>query len=152
MIASDNGGTIVNISSVLGHFGAANLTDYCAAKAGLSSFHRALSAELRVAGHHAHVKTLLVEPGQLSTPLFHGVKTPNAFLAPVVEPVDVCNGIVRAVDAGKSGHLAFPFYAGWVGWFGVLPASVQLLARRMAGVDTAMQTFVGRREVEKPKL
>ncbi|KAA8574904.1 hypothetical protein EYC84_004142 [Monilinia fructicola] len=122
-------GTIVTMSSVLGHLGAAQLSDYSASKAG---------------------------PGQLSTPLFSGTVTPNSFFAPVLEPVDVAKEIIATIDKGSSAVLAMPLYARWVGWMGVFPVGVQAIARRISGIDRAMKTFKGRgnggedeREVEK---
>ncbi|TQS31870.1 hypothetical protein Golomagni_07835, partial [Golovinomyces magnicellulatus] len=43
IVRGGRGGTIVNISSVIGHLGAAQLTDYAAAKAGISALHRSLT-------------------------------------------------------------------------------------------------------------
>ncbi|KAJ4134652.1 hypothetical protein NW768_004248 [Fusarium equiseti] len=142
IIRSGNGGTIVNISSVIGTVGAAQLTDYAAAKAGLTALHRSLTAELRES--HPEIRTVLVTPGQVSTPLFYGVQTPNSFIAPVVEPVDVTKEIVAAIDSGKGATVAMPLYARWVDWFNVLPVGVQTMARWAAGVDRGMRTFVGR--------
>ncbi|TDZ37883.1 Short-chain dehydrogenase/reductase family 16C member 6 [Colletotrichum spinosum] len=144
MIRGGNGGTIVTMSSVLGHLGAASLSDYAAAKAGVTALHKSLTAELRQS--HPEIRTILVEPGQLSTPLFYGVQTPHAFLAPVVEPVDVCKEVIVAIDAGRSAHVAMPLYARWIHWYNVLPAAVQQVARRVAGVDTSMKTFIGRQD------
>ncbi|GKT47055.1 protein dhs-3 [Colletotrichum spaethianum] len=131
MIRGGNGGTVVTMSSVLGHLGAASLTDYAAAKAGVTALHKSLAAEL--AASHPEIRTILVEPGQLSTPLFYG-------------PVDVCKEVIAAIDAGRSAHVAMPLYARWIHWYNVLPAAVQQIARRMARVDTSMQTFIGRQE------
>ncbi|KAJ4261489.1 hypothetical protein NW762_006914 [Fusarium torreyae] len=142
IIRSGNGGTIVNISSVIGTVGAAQLTDYAAAKAGLTALHRSLTAELRES--HPEIRTVLVTPGQVSTPLFYGVQTPNSFIAPVVEPVDVAKEIVSAIDSGKGATVAMPLYARWVDWLNVLPVGVQTIARWAAGVDRGMKTFVGR--------
>ncbi|UPK98161.1 hypothetical protein LCI18_009096 [Fusarium solani-melongenae] len=143
IIRGGNGGTIVNISSVIGTVGAAQLTDYAAAKAGITAMHRSLTAELRES--HPEIRTVLVTPGQLSTPLFYGVQTPNSFLAPVVEPVDVTKEIVAAIDNGRGVTVGMPFYARWIDWFNVLPVGVQVIARWVAGVDSGMKTFVGRR-------
>ncbi|KAL1884379.1 hypothetical protein VTK73DRAFT_73 [Phialemonium thermophilum] len=140
---SERGGTIVTMSSVIGHVGAAQLTDYAAAKAGVTALHKSLTAELRES--HPQIRTILVTPGQLSTPLFYGVQTPNAFLAPVVEPVDVAKEIIAAVDSGRGGILGMPLYARWIDWFNVLPAGVQVVVRRLSGVDEGMKTFIGRR-------
>ncbi|EEU44183.1 uncharacterized protein NECHADRAFT_30441 [Fusarium vanettenii 77-13-4] len=142
IIRGGNGGTIVNISSVIGTVGAAQLTDYAAAKAGITAMHRSLTAELRES--HPEIRTVLVTPGQLSTPLFYGVQTPNSFIAPVVEPVDVTKEIVAAIDNGRGATVGMPFYARWIDWFNVLPVGVQVIARWVAGVDSGMKTFVGR--------
>ncbi|KAJ6141382.1 hypothetical protein N7470_009772 [Penicillium chermesinum] len=92
----DNGGTIVTISSVLGQTTPAGLSDYSASKAGLSALHRTLEAELR---ENDRIKMLLVEVGQMATPLFDWIKTPNRFLAPNLEPVEVAREIVATVLA-----------------------------------------------------
>lgn len=142
IIRGGNGGTIVNISSVIGTVGAAQLTDYAAAKAGISALHRSLTAELRES--HPEIRTVLVTPGQLSTPLFYGVQTPNSFIAPVVEPVDVTKEIVAAIDGGRGATVAMPLYARWIDWYHVLPVGVQVIVRWLAGVDRGMKTFIGR--------
>ncbi|KAL6411309.1 Short-chain dehydrogenase/reductase family 16C member 6 [Ilyonectria robusta] len=139
IIRSGNGGTIVNISSVIGTVGAAQLTDYAAAKAGITAMHRSLTAELRES--HPEIRTVLVTPGQLSTPLFYGVQTPNSFVAPVVEPVDVTKEIVAAIDSGRGATVGMPLYARWIDWFNVLPVGVQVIVRAIAGVDRGMKSF-----------
>ncbi|KAH9907875.1 NAD(P)-binding protein [Xylariomycetidae sp. FL2044] len=145
MLRSEVGGTIVTVSSVLGHLGSAQLADYAAAKAGVTALHKSLAAELQ---EYPEIKTILVTPGQLSTPLFNGVKTPNSFIAPVVEPIDVAKEVMKAIDLGLSDHIGMPLYARWVDWYNVLPVGLQKIARKLSGVDSAMQTFVGRRGVE----
>ncbi|KAL2136689.1 hypothetical protein VTI74DRAFT_2100 [Chaetomium olivicolor] len=149
MTRAPNGGTIVTVSSVIGTVGAAQLTDYAAAKAGISALHRSLTAELRQS--HPQIRTVLVTPGQLSTPLFYGVQTPNSFLAPVVEPVDVAKEVIAAIDNGRNAAIGMPLYARWMDWYNVLPLGVQAVVRRLAGVDTAMRNFVGRKGVREGK-
>lgn len=143
MIRGENGGTIVTVSSVIGKVGAAQLTDYAAAKAGLIAMHKSLTAELRQS--HPDIRTVLVTPGQLSTPLFYGVQTPNLFLAPVVEPVEVAKQIIDSIDNGLSESISMPLYARLMDWYNVLPLGLQIVARRLAGVDTAMDSFIGRK-------
>ncbi|KAI1329257.1 short-chain dehydrogenase [Xylariaceae sp. FL0255] len=142
MINNETGGTIVTVSSVLGHFGASNLTDYTAAKAGVTAMHKSLAAEL---AEYPEIKTVLVTPGQLSTPLFDGVKSPNRFVAPVVEPIDVAKEIIKAIDLGLSSHIAMPLYARWVDWYNVLPVGLQSVVRRFGDIDNRMRSFVGRK-------
>lgn len=147
MTRNESGGTIVTVSSVIGTVGAAQLTDYAACKAGISALHRSLAAELRQS--HPKIRTVLVTPGQLSTPLFYGVQTPNRFIAPVVEPVDVAKEIIAAIDHGKNAAIGMPLYARWIDWYHVLPVALQVIARRLAQVDRAMDTFVGRKGLKR---
>lgn len=143
-------GTIVTISSVIGQIGAAHLTDYAAAKAGITALHKSLTAELKST---PEIKTILVSPGQLSTPLFNGVQTPNSFFGPVLEPVDVAKEVIAAIDSGSSAVLAMPLYARWIDWMHVFPVGVQAIVRRLCGVDSAMKTFEGRNAaIEKESL
>ncbi|KAI2642286.1 short-chain dehydrogenase [Xylaria nigripes] len=140
MIDNETGGTIVTLSSVIGHLGAAQLADYAAAKAGVTALHKSLAAELQ---EYPEIKTILVTPGQLSTPLFYGVHTPNSFIAPVVEPIEVAKEIIKAIDLGLSDHIGMPLYARWIDWYNVLPVGLQKISRRISGVDRSMTTFVG---------
>lgn len=134
MVAAENGGTLVTVSSVLGQLTAAGLSDYAASKAGLSALHRTIETEVR----GSLIKTLLVEVGQMSTPLFDWVQAPNRFFAPVLEPVEVAREMVAAIDSGRGGVIRLPAYATLVNWYAVLPAAVQRLARYLSGIDVAV--------------
>jgi short-subunit dehydrogenase len=138
-------GTIVTMSSVLGQIGAARLSDYSASKAAIAAMHKSLVAEL---SSTPEIKTILVTPGQLSTPLFNGVQTPSSFFGPILEPVDVAKEVIAAIDAGSSTALAMPLYARWVDWMNVVPVGVETILRRVSGVDRAMERFVGRKVEE----
>ncbi|KAJ5582151.1 Short-chain dehydrogenase/reductase SDR [Penicillium sp. DV-2018c] len=135
IIATETGGTLVTVSSVLGQLAAAGLSDYAASKAGLSALHRTIEAETRV---YPSIKTLLVEVGQMSTPLFDWVRAPNRFFAPVLEPVDVAREMVAVIDNGRGGVIRLPLYATFVNWYAVLPAAVQRIARYLSGIDRAV--------------
>lgn len=138
MLSSRVGGTIVTLSSVLSYLTAAGLSDYTASKAGISAAHRTLEAELRVSGDDERVKTILVETGQIATPLFKGVETPNNFFAPVLDPLLVAQEIVSTIDKGNGGVIRLPAFASMVSWYSVLPASIQRLARFLSGIDAAV--------------
>jgi hypothetical protein len=102
--------------------------------------HASLRAELDNSQHPGalNIKTILVAPGQLGTPLFADLRTPSNFLAPVVEPVELAKEIVQMIDSGCSGQIAMPLYARWVPLLGVLPAGVQRMVRGWSGMDGAM--------------
>jgi len=157
MLESELGGTIVTIASVLGKIGASHLSDYCAAKAGLIAMHASLRAELtsssksRLSGAE-NIRTILVTPGQLSTSLFSKLITPNPFLAPVVEPVELAREIVRMIDAGESGQISMPLYARWIEWMHVLPAGLQRVALWLSGADRAMEDAYAENEAGDPVI
>jgi NAD(P)-dependent dehydrogenase (short-subunit alcohol dehydrogenase family) len=141
MLASETGGTIVTIASVLGKLGAANLSDYCAAKAGQIAMHTSLRAELSSPSAPAgaeKIRTILVTPGQLSTQLFAALETPSNFFGPVVETVELASAIVRMIDSGESGEIGMPLYTRWIEWNFVLPAGLQRVIRFVSGIDRAM--------------
>ena len=137
IIESETGGTFVTVSSILAHFSPANLSDYAASKAALSAMHNSLVSELRQAGE-SNVKGILVETGQIGTSLFGHLETPNKFLAPVVETRQVAKEIMSRIDSGEGGIVRLPLYADWISWYGLLPASLQILVRWLSQIDTIM--------------
>ncbi|GAB7337914.1 hypothetical protein MBLNU457_4302t1 [Dothideomycetes sp. NU457] len=148
MLQRPGGGTVVTISSVLGQLGASHLSDYTAAKAGLIAMHTSLKQEIAAMPDSLdaplgaqNIRTILVKPGQLSTPLFEGVETPSSFFGPVVPPVYLAKKIVEMIDSGKNGVIAEPLYARYIEWMGVLPCGLQRIARWASGVDKAMSGF-----------
>ncbi|KAH0153571.1 NAD(P)-binding protein, partial [Aureobasidium melanogenum] len=153
MLASPSGGTIVTVSSVLGHLGASHLTDYTASKAALLALHTSLRAEIKQMANSKteypgaeNTKTILVKPGQLSTAMFSTLKSPSDFFGPVVQAKDLAREIVEMIEDGRDGVLCMPVYAWLIEWLGVLPVSLQRAARWMSGVDGAMKTFASKQE------
>lgn len=145
-------GTIVTVSSVLGHLGAANLSSYAASKAALLALHHSLRAELAQNPDAKEIKTILVTPGQMSTKMFADVKTPSNFLAPVVSPAEVAKDILKLVEKGESGEVAVPLYSRYTQVLGVLPVGVQAIVRRLSGVDTAIaKAGLVKRDVSEKK-
>lgn len=138
----------MTISSVLGHLGASHLSDYAAAKAGLTAMHASLRSELESMASVSNarpgaknIRTVLVKPGQLSTQMFGSIETPSNFFGPLVQGVDLAKTIVKAVDVGRSCVIAAPLYARYIEWMGVLPYGLQRIARWVSGVDRAMEGF-----------
>lgn len=69
MVASGNGGRIINVASQLGIKGGVGLTHYAAAKAGVIGFTKSLALELAPHGIRANV----IAPGPIFTPLIDGL-------------------------------------------------------------------------------
>jgi short-subunit dehydrogenase len=131
-------GTIVTVSSVLGHLGAANLSAYTASKAALLALHHSLRAELAQIPEAAEIKTILVTPGQMSTRMFADVKPPSNFFGPTATPAELGKSIIKLIERGESGEVAIPLYSQYVGFYSILPVGIQHLVRRWSGLDTAV--------------
>ncbi|KAH8730925.1 hypothetical protein GQ44DRAFT_746780 [Phaeosphaeriaceae sp. PMI808] len=142
---SERRGTIVTVSSVLGHLGAANLSAYAASKAALLALHHSLRAELAQIPEAAEIKTILVTPGQMSTKMFADVKSPSNFFAPTVTPAELGKTIIRLIERGESGEVAIPLYSNYIGFYHMLPVGIKHIIRRLSGIDTA----VGRGKLNK---
>lgn len=83
------------------------------------------------------VKTLLITPGQLSTPLFASIEPPSTFFGPTVQVNELAAEIVKRIDRGKGGEVSLPLYARWIGLLRLLPQGIGKLVRRIAGLDSA---------------
>jgi short-subunit dehydrogenase len=144
-------GTIVTVSSVLGHLGAANLSAYTASKAALLALHHSLRAELAQIPEAAEIKTILVTPGQMSTKMFADVKPPSNFFGPTATPAELGKNIIKLIERGESGEIAIPLYSQYVGFFMILPAGIQRLVRQWSGLDKAVGKVATGRIATKEK-
>lgn len=76
ILRRSGGGSIVNISSMAGIAGQANLSAYCAAKGGVRMFTKAVALECASARDGVRVNS--VHPGIIDTPIFHDVSADAA--------------------------------------------------------------------------
>ncbi len=128
-------GSWVTVASSLGYVGSHSLAAYCATKAAVISFHESLTAE--VGGPASKIQTLLINPGQMKTPMFQDLSTPNEFLAPVINPLLVAQFIVDKLDMRSGGEFGLPFYSNLLGLMRVLPSGLYWIVRRLSGMDEA---------------
>lgn len=91
MIEAGRGGSVINMSSQMGHVGAANRTIYCASKWGLEGFTKALAVEL--APHRIRVNTIC--PTFVETPMTEPFFRDPAFRADVL----------RKIPLGRAGRV-----------------------------------------------
>ncbi|EAU84355.1 retinal short-chain dehydrogenase/reductase [Coprinopsis cinerea okayama7 len=150
-------GHIVTISSVMGIVGAAQMTDYCASKAALVSFNESLRYELDHRYNCPKIRTTLVCPGVIQTPMFQTVKLPSSFLwkflFPPLQPVTVVKRIIAALDEQHSQSIYLPFYTNFSPYVALLPSFLRDFAQRVTTANYAMTDFVkvsGRRSEEGP--
>jgi len=151
-------GHVVTIAYVMGLVGSAQMTDYSASKAALVNLHESLRYELDKRHHAPGIRTTLVLPGHVLTPLFsHMPNLPQAwwykFLAPSVPPYTVAKAVIAALDMQESRTIYLPFYTYVARWVWCLPSFGRDFFQWLSGADYAMEGFVkvsGRRVDEGP--
>ena len=150
-------GHIVTVSSVMGIVGSAQMTDYCASKAASIALNDALRYELDHRYSCPKIRTTLVCPGVVQTPMFQTVDLPRSwfwrFLFPVVQPITVVKRIIAALDEQHSQAIYLPFYANFAPFVNILPSFLRDFAQWFTTADYAMAKFVkvsGRRAEEGP--
>ncbi|KAI0068718.1 retinal short-chain dehydrogenase/reductase [Artomyces pyxidatus] len=150
-------GHIITMASVAGLVGMAQMTDYNASKAAIISLHESLRYELDKRYKVPQIRTTLVVPGHVQTPLFSTVTLPTSwlyrFFVPSVQPVTVTKAVIAALDEQHSRTLYLPFYVNFTPFLNSMPSFVRDFAQWLSGADYAMQEFVkvsGRRADEGP--
>lgn len=151
-------GHIVTIGSVMGLVGSAQMTDYSASKAALVSLNESLRYELDKRHKTPAIRTTLVLPGHVFTPLFSRMPAlPNAwwfkFLAPSQPPYTIAKAVIAALDMQESRTVYLPFYTYVARWVWCLPSFGRDFFQWLSGADYAMEGFVkvsGRRADEGP--
>ncbi|KAK2466046.1 hypothetical protein APHAL10511_001688 [Amanita phalloides] len=148
-------GHIVSIASVMGFVGAAQMTDYNASKAAIVSMHESLRYELDKRYKCPRIRTTLVCPGHIMTPMFSSITFPPVpnmkFLLPSVQPVTVVKSIVAALDGDQSQIIMTPFWTNFLPYLRHLPSFARDFIQNISGADHSMQNFVkrtGRRKDE----
>ena len=104
-----NGGSIINISSILGFAGLATATNYCASKGGVRLLTKA--AALECARKTPLVRVNSIHPGFIDTPMvagaiqkrgpeFRNYIEDNVPLGGLGEPIDIAEGVVYLASDG----------------------------------------------------
>jgi len=148
-------GHIVTVASIAGLYGMAQLTDYNASKAATISLHESLRYELDKRYHTPQIRTSLVVPGHIQTPLFSTIRLPRnrlfRFCFPSLEPISVVKAVIRALDEQHSQTIYLPFFANFTPLLCLFPSFLRDFAQWFTNADYAMESFVkktGRREGE----
>ncbi|EIM85656.1 retinal short-chain dehydrogenase/reductase [Stereum hirsutum FP-91666 SS1] len=150
-------GHIITVSSVAGLVGMAQMTDYNASKAATISLHESLRYELDKRYLAPEVRTTLLVPGHIQTPLFSTTHFPQNFLfkffVPSLQPITIAKAVIAALDEQHSRTIYLPFYVNFVPVLRLLPSFLRDFAQWLSYADYAMDGFVkvsGRRQDEGP--
>ncbi|KAL4129216.1 hypothetical protein PRIC2_005226 [Phytophthora ramorum] len=154
---------LVTVSSVMGMTSSAGLTDYCASKAAVNSFHEALRLELW-RDNVKSIRTLLVCPAAVDTGMFDGVLAADdwalkisRFFIPMLSESEVVDTIYRSMQRGD--ELLVSCLSGWRGtalsWAPaisrLLPVPLYDVVVRLGGGLNGMDTFVGKQHIASKK-
>jgi len=91
MLAAGRKGSVINMSSQMGHVGAANRTLYCASKWALEGFTKSLAVELGSMG----IRVNTICPTFIETPM----------TKPMLENVDFRNEVLSKIKLGRIGQV-----------------------------------------------
>ncbi|KAK3310040.1 uncharacterized protein B0T15DRAFT_506756 [Chaetomium strumarium] len=108
-----NHGMVVTVASVAAWVAVPNMVDYAASKAAAQAFHDGLTAELGTRYGAPRVRTVVVNQGYTTTPLFEGYHNDSPFLMPALHPETVAEAIVAQVLSGESGQVILPEFASY---------------------------------------
>ncbi|KAJ7232202.1 retinal short-chain dehydrogenase/reductase [Mycena haematopus] len=143
----------VTMSSAIGIHGVAQMTDYGASKAALINLDRSLRSELDKRYNCPAIRTTLVCPAHIHTPLFATVIPAPQFFFPTQHPIDVVKRVIQALDDTHSQIIYLPFFVHFMPYLQVLPDWFADFASWISNADFAMKDFVkmsGRRPEEGP--
>ncbi|KAK4128748.1 NAD(P)-binding protein [Parathielavia appendiculata] len=141
-----NHGMVVTVASVAAWVTVPNMVDYAASKAAAHSFHEGLTAELATRYDASRVRTVLVNQGYTTTPLFEGYHNDSPFLMPALDPATVAEAIVAQVLRGESGQVVLPAFANSMAVLAGMPLWYQHRLRvKNQGI---MREFRGRKVVQ----
>ncbi|ESZ94002.1 hypothetical protein SBOR_5614 [Sclerotinia borealis F-4128] len=103
-----NHGHVVTIASMASYLVHAANVDYACSKASALAFHEGLASELRVRYNAPNIRTTLVNPSWIRTPLIEDLIAQPTFKDTVLAPETVTNAIINQVFSGRSGHIVLP--------------------------------------------
>lgn len=117
-------GHIISTASVASFVTCAGLVDYAASKAAVMALNEGLQQELKHRYNAPEIKTSIVHPIYVKTPLVTSyAKSLDNSKAVQIEPEMVANAIVKQIESGRSGRIVLPSWMGllmnaraWADW------------------------------------
>ncbi len=137
-------GHIVNIASAASLISNKKMSAYLASKWAVKGWSDSLRMELEDMEGDLHVTTVC--PSYINTGMFKGVKAP--FLFPLLEPEDITNRIIEAVQKNKLFILAPDLLNLIPALDSLLPTRLFNFVAELMGVYSSMDDFTGRSSKE----
>ncbi|WZH40789.1 uncharacterized protein QYS62_001727 [Fusarium acuminatum] len=124
-MVKQNHGHIVNVASQASFATQATNVDYGATKSAVLAFHEGLAQEIRHLYKAPRVRTSVVHPTWVSTPMIADLVEGGKLKDTPVTPEDVANRIFSQVISGFGSQIIVPQSLGWTSWIRGLPGWLQ---------------------------
>ncbi|CEO58307.1 hypothetical protein PMG11_03038 [Penicillium brasilianum] len=108
MVQNDHG-HIITVASIASFAAVGELAAYASSKAAALAFHESLTQELRHWYKAKKVRTSVIHPFWVRTPLIDGlIKAGKHFKAPLMSPKDVSSAVVKQIVTQSGGQVIIP--------------------------------------------
>ncbi|EUC49929.1 hypothetical protein COCMIDRAFT_32722 [Bipolaris oryzae ATCC 44560] len=131
MVKADHG-HIVSIASLASFSTQALNVDYSVTKASVLALHEGLAQELKFIYKAPRVRTTIVHPGWVRTPMAQKWLDSGKITNGLSEPEDVANAVVKQLYSGYAAQIIIPSYFWWIPLVRGLPSWLQESARDVA--------------------
>lgn len=129
MIRNDHG-HVVTVASMASFAGLGEMADYSASKAAALAFHETLGEELRYWYKAHRVRTSIMHPLWVATPMIRMLTDAGRHFSQPVMTVDkIADAIVGQIVSQRSGQVVLPWYLGIAKAVRCLPAWLQIRVR-----------------------
>ncbi|KAJ6004641.1 hypothetical protein N7540_013010 [Penicillium herquei] len=109
-----NHGHVVTVASMASFMTQASNVDYACTKAATLALHEGLNQELKVLYDAPSVRTTVIHPSWVRTPMISKLSNHPAFKDTIIEPEDVANAIFSQLLSGYGGQIVLPWSGSWV--------------------------------------
>ncbi|GLB04415.1 hypothetical protein AtubIFM57258_010381 [Aspergillus tubingensis] len=131
-----NHGHVVTVASQASFMSLGEIVDYSCSKASALAFHEGLGQELKYWHKTTGVKTSVVHPLWVRTPMIQQLTDAGKeFKQPVLTVERVGSTIAKQIISGKSGQLVLPESLWWISLVRAWPTWLQETARGLASKD-----------------
>ncbi|KAL1964868.1 hypothetical protein VTN77DRAFT_6370 [Rasamsonia byssochlamydoides] len=131
-----NHGHIVTVASAASFVAVGQMVDYACTKASALAFHEGLTQELRYCHGATKVRTSIIHPLWVRTPLIKRITDAGSlFRQSIMEPGEVSAAIVKHLLSGNSGQVIIPTRASIYPLIRALPSWLQEMLRGVGSRD-----------------
>lgn len=104
-----NHGHVVTIASMASFYVVAGIVEYACSKAAALAFHEGLTQEVKHRYNAPGIRTTVVNPSWVRTPMTAEIARHATIKGPMLEPDTVASAVVKQVMSGKGGQLILPW-------------------------------------------